>query len=215
MFRKIVYVIVSVSICLTIISDAEAKQGFYMGLGAAYNTIQGDFNGRSGLKSATDVIILPKIDNAVGVDVRAGYGINDAWAIEFNLMVSEHDGTWAAFHGDVNFVSFSVNGKYNFAPSDMTQPYILFGIGGNRLLIKKGSENTSTRAVDDATLSGPGIKAGVGLDQYISPHVSLTLGVLYRYVEYTEAKGANQSGTIDDGVDGSGVSFMLTTAYHF
>jgi len=215
MYKKIVYVIATVIIMFTVISEAEAKKGFYMGLGATYNTIDGKFNGSGGLKSDTDTIILPDIKNAFGVDILGGYGINDSWSIELNLMVSEHSGEWSGLTGDVDYASFSINGKYSFRSSDMTQPYLLFGISGNSLFIKNGSKNTATGEVGDATLSGAGVNFGAGIDTYITPHVSLTLGIMYRYVDYTEASGVDHSGTIDDGINGSGVSFLLTTAYHF
>ncbi len=215
MYRKIVFLLIAAVMVLTVISDAEAKKGFYMGLGVVYNTIDGDFNGSGVLQNGSDVIIVPDINDALGLDLRGGYGFTDAWAIELNFMISEHNGTWSNFKGDVNFVSFSINGKYSFLSSSMTQPYLLFGISGNSLFIEDGAESTVTGEIADATLSGPGINFGAGIDQYLSPNVSLSLGAMYRYVDYVDAEGVNQSGTIDDGLDGSGFSFLLTTAYHF
>lgn len=215
MYRKSLFLFFAAVMIFAIISEAEAKKGFYMGLGAAYNTIQGDFDGASGLQGGTEIIILPDIDNAVGIDLLAGFGINDSWAIELNLMSSGHSGTWAGLKGDVSYVSFSINGKYSFAPSNTIQPYLLFGISGNALLIENGATDTFTSEVADATLSGSGLNLGVGIDDYLSPNVSLTLGFLYRYVDYDEAEGVHQSGTIDDGINGSGFSLLLTTAYHF
>jgi opacity protein-like surface antigen len=214
MNRKIFFLIALVTM-LVAVSDAEAKKGFFLGLGTAYNTIQGDFNGSKGLSNGSDVIIVPDIDNAFGFDIQFGYGFTDAWAIELNLMGSTHSGTSGGFSGDVDYFSFSINGKYSFATSTSTQPYLLFGISGNSLVIEKGARNTFTGQVDDATLSGPGFNAGVGVDQYLSPNVSLNMGLLYRYVDYTDAEGVDNSGDIDDGLDGSGFSFLLTAVYHF
>lgn len=212
--KKLMPLITTVMIAL-VASQAEAKQGFYMGLGASYNTIRGDFDGSAGLDGGTEIIILPDADSAFGIDLLAGYGINDEWAIEFNFMSSEHNGTWAGLTGDLSFVSFSVNGKYSLAPADILQPYLLFGISVNALLIKDGAQDTFTLEVGDATLSGSGLNLGMGIDNYFSPNASLTLGFMYRFVDYTEADGLNQSGTIDDGVDGSGFSLLVTTAFHF
>jgi opacity protein-like surface antigen len=215
MSRKFVFFLIAVAMVLTGSSDAEAKKGFYLGLGATYNTIEGDFNDTGGLRNDSEIIILPDINNALGIDLRGGYGFSDAWAIELNLMISEHNGTWRNFKGDVNFVSFSINGKYSFPSAVTTKPFLLFGISGNSVFIQDGAENTATGEIADATLSGPGINLGAGIDQYLSPNVSLSLGVMYRYVEYVDAEGVDQSGTIDHGLDGSGISYLLTTAYHF
>lgn len=215
MHSKMIIVCVSVALSLAASHEAEAKRGFYLGLGAVYNTIDGDFTGTRGLQGGNDIIILPKIESGFGFDVRTGYGFNDQWAIELNLMSSRHDGAWAGLTGRVDYTSFSVNGKYTISPSDAVQPYVLIGFGHNELFIRDGAADTWTGEVTDATLSGPGAQLGIGIDAYLSAHVSLNIGFLYRYVEYTEAEGAHNSGTIDDGVDGSGVSGLVTMAYHF
>jgi opacity protein-like surface antigen len=215
MNKKILFSLITAVLVLAAFSEAEAKKGFYIGLGIAYNTIEGDFNGSGALRGGSEVIILPDINDAVGIDILGGYGINDQWAVELNLMSSGHRGSWAGLKGDVNYTSFSVNGKYSFRSSTVTQPYLLFGISGNSLFIKDGAKNTVTGEVGDATLSGPGLNFGAGIDAYLSQHVSLNLGILYRYVEYTDASGIDHSGSIDDRLDGSGFSFLFTTAYHF
>jgi len=200
---------------LIAVPHAEAKKGFYLGLGAAYNTIQGDFNGTSALQGGSEIIILPAIDNAVGVDLTVGIGITDAWAVELNWLGSDHTGTWAGLQGNVSFFSFSVNGKYNFQSSTTVQPYLLFGVSGNALQIYNGAQNTFTGQVGDATLSGTGFNLGAGVDHYLSPRLSLNLGVLYRYIAYNQADGIDNSGSISDTVNGSGYSFLLSTVYHF
>ena len=215
MRKKIVFLLITMVMALTMSSTAEAKKGFYMGLGTAYNSILGDFNGTAVLRGESEVIILPDVNNAFGIDLRAGYGINDQWAVELNLMSSEHSGTWEGIRGNLSYVSFSVNGKYSFTSSSTTQPYLLFGLSGNTLLIKDGATDISTGEVSDATLSGPGFNFGVGVEDYFTPNVSFNVSIMYRYVDYTSASGVNESGSIDDGISGSGLSFLLTTAYHF
>jgi opacity protein-like surface antigen len=215
MSRKIVFLLAAVVVVLAMVPVAEAKEGFYAGLGITYNTIEGDFNGSGDLRRDNELIIIPDIDNALGIDILGGYGINDRWSIELNLMSSGHRGAWGGVRKDVNYTSFSVNGKYSILSSGMTQPYLLFGISGNALRIKNGGENTLTGEIGDATLSGPGLNVGVGIDEYFTQHVSVDLGVMYRYVEYTDASGVDDSGRIDDRLNGSGFSFLLTAGYHF
>jgi opacity protein-like surface antigen len=215
MQRKIFFLLIAAFLMLAGVRDAEAKKGFYLGLGTAYNTIHGDFTGSDGLQGGNEIIILPQITSAFGIDILAGYGINDQWAIELNLMSSKHSGSWTNLSGDVSYTSFSVNGKYSFIPSDAVQPYLLFGISNNVLLIKGGAKDTATGKVSDAVLQGLGLDLGTGIDRYLSPHVSLNLGIMYRIVDYTWATGVERSGKIDKAVNGSGFSFLLTGAYHF
>jgi opacity protein-like surface antigen len=215
MKRAIVFSLAAVIVVLTMSPEAEAKKGFSIGLGAAYNTIQGDFDGMTGLQGGTEVIILPDVNNAVGIDILAAYGITDEWAIELNLMSSGHNGSWQGMTGDVSYTSFSINGKYSVPSPTAVHPYLLFGISNNVLLIKNGSADLFTGEVGDATLTGTGINLGTGIDYYFDPKVSLNLGIMYRYVDYTSAEGVHGSGTIEDGVSGNGFSFLVTTAYHF
>lgn len=214
MTGKFVFVAAAVMV-LAAVSNVEAKEGFFLGAGTAYNSIKGEFDGTGGLKNDTEVIILPSVDNAFGIDFCGGYGINDRWAVELNLMSSGHNGTWQGLTGKVSFTSFSINGKYTFSSSGAAQPYVLFGISNNRLLIKKGASVIATGEVDDAELTGIGFNLGTGVDVYVSPHVSLNPGIMLRYVEYTSAAGVHNSGTITDGIKGSGVSLLLTAVYHF
>jgi len=215
MYRKIVFLALAAVVLFTATPDAEAKKGFYLGLGAVYNTIEGDFSGSAGLEGGTEVIILPALDEAFGFDIRTGYGITDQWAVELNLMSSGHDGTWQGLTGKASYTSFSINCKYSLPGSDRVKPYLQFGISGNTLIIKKGASVISTGETADATLSGPGVNLGGGFDVYLNPRVSLNPGIMYRYVDYTDASGVHRSGTINERIDGSGISLVLTTAYHF
>ena len=214
MFRKTIFLI-AIVMTLSAALDAEAKQGFYIGIGTAYNTISGDFDGSSALQGANEVIGLPLIKNAFGIDLLAGWGINDAWAIELNLMASTHKGSGAGLNGDINYASFSINGKYNFLITHRAQPFIFFGLSSNTLLIKNGAIDLGTGQVADAKFSGSGFNLGFGLDAYFTPNLSLSPGLLYRYVDYTKATGVNNSGSISNGLNGSGFSLLLTLAYHF
>lgn len=215
MSNKTVSVIVFALILFGAAPSAEAKKGGYVGVGLVYNTIQGDFNGNAGLQLGTETIIVPDIHDAVGFDFRGGYGFTDAWALELNLMVSEHDGKWGGSSHDVSFVSFSINGKYSFAAETTVQPYLLFGISGNAVVIENGSEDIATGEIGDASLTGPGLNFGTGIDLFLNPNFSVNLGLLYRIVDYTDAEGVNESAAIDDELNGNGFSFLLTTAYHF
>lgn len=215
MIKKNVFPLLTLIMLLAVTTDASAKEGFYIAAGTTYNTIQGDFNGNSSLVGLTDEIIIPDIKSAFGLDISAGYGINDAVAFELDWTRTEHSGTWLGLTGDVTVTSISLNSKVNFRPDDVLQPYLLYGISHNELLIKKGAASTFTLVSGDAELSGIGYNLGAGIDNYFTPHISLSLSLMYHYIDYTEAEGLQESGKIDDGLNGSGFSFLLSTAYHF
>jgi opacity protein-like surface antigen len=214
MLKKLFFFVTVIAITMPLDAAAEAKAGFYMGVGAAYNTIQGDLDGKT-LEGGMEAIILPDINSALGLDVRAGYRINDTWSVEFNFLNSKHSGTWAGLKGDVGYFSYSINGKYSFSATDAVQPYLMIGISDNTLLIKKGAANLLTGETGDATLTGGGLNLGAGIDQDVGSHISVTIGLMYRYVDFTSAEGIHESGSIDQGLNGSGFSLVLSSAYHF
>jgi opacity protein-like surface antigen len=208
-------VLVAVLLVFGAVATATAKQGFYLGMGLPYNTIGGDFDGSSGLQGGNDIILQPKIDGAFGLAVMGGYRITPHWAVELDAIGSSHDGKWGQMTERVQYFSFSVNGKYYVGASQTTQPYFLLGISGNLLVVKDGSKDTLSGAVDDGTFSGAGVNVGTGVDEYVGQNVTVSLGALYRYVGYTDAQGVNTSGSIDKTVNGSGFTLLLSTAYHF
>jgi hypothetical protein len=214
MYKSVMYMFIAAFMIVSAASEADAGKGFYLGVGIPYNTIEGDFKGNSALEGGNEVIILPDIDGALGINVLMGYGFTRQWAIELNFLGSGHDGNWMGSAGNVDFFSFSINGKYNFPSSGATQPYLLFGISGNSLNIQDGSQNLWTGEIGDATLSGPGFNLGGGVEHYFRK-MSLRLGVTYRFVDYTDAEGVSNSGGIEDSLDGSGFTVMVSTAYHF
>jgi len=77
MFQKIVFLLIAAITPLAISLDADANQGFYVGLGTAFNTIQGDFNGSSVLQGGSSIIAIPDIDNAFGIDIYTGSELNE------------------------------------------------------------------------------------------------------------------------------------------
>ena len=194
---------------------AEAREGFYVGLGTSYETIGGEFDGSVGVLEGFRVLHLPEIDNAFGVDLRAGYRTPEAWAVELELMRTVHKGTWIGQQEDVMHDSFSINAKYSFREKAVVQPFLLLGFSLNRLVVERGAADVFTGATGDARLTGPGLNLGFGADTYLGRHVSLGLGFTYRHVEYAERQNNDQKKKINNRLNGSGFGIGLNVAYHF
>lgn len=217
--KKTIYLI-PVIICFLLgsISTAAAKQGFYIGIGVPYSTIDGDFDGSSVVHSGPDgnwIDYLPEMDGAFGINVQGGFGISEHWAVEFNIIRSGHDWKWQAESDKADYYTFSMSGKYNFSVSQTKQTYILLGISHNELEINNGSTDLGTGQVDDGRLSGPGINIGAGIDQYLGRHICVTLGLMYRFINYNSVHGAGSGFLRAATIKGSGFTFLLGTAYHF
>jgi len=191
-----------------------AKEGFFLGLNIPYTTIEGDFDGSSSLVGTQDAIATPRIKGAFGVGMVAGVGIGESFEIQLDISDTVHNAEWAGFHGDAEHRTVGLHLKHSFLTTETIQPFITYGITYDELIIKDGSVNTSGR-IDDATFTGLGLDFGIGGDHYFNPRLSVGGTLMYHYVEYDQAKGVDESGKIDNKVNGSGLGIILNAAVHF
>ncbi|MBI3609112.1 MAG: porin family protein [Nitrospirae bacterium] len=193
----------------------SAEEGFYIGLGFPYNTIWGGFDGNSTVAESGNVIYVPKIDGALGWGILLGYGVNPEASFELSYLASNHNAKWTGARGDVDYTVLNFDLKYGFNTSRPTQPYILFGINIDTLVVKNGSFSAVLSKAGDATYTGTGLNLGLGMDHYFNPKVSTGVGLTYRIVEYDHAKGISNSGQLKNFLNGNGFGLILDGAYHF
>lgn len=216
MTRRLTYIAILCGLLIWgINSEALAKQGFYMGLGIPYNTIGGDFDGKSSLIGANDLIILPEIDGGIGFGILLGYGFTKDMALELSYFGTSHNAEFLGGRGDVDYNVLNLDLKFSFLTEQPTQPYLLFGLGLNEIVVKDGSVNFFTGQVGDGTFTGGSFNLGAGVDHYFTPNISLGAGLIYRIVRYDEAEGVTDSGSINDKLNGDGFGLVISTAYHF
>lgn len=190
-----------------------AKSGFYIGLNVPYNTIGGDFDGKRIMVSIDDLILVPKIDSNFGWGVTLGTR-SEKGAIELNYVRSKHDGTWMGLKGESVFNMVSVDFKGFFLTDKPIQPFLLYGIGYSRLVVKDGSVNEKGD-VGDGTFSGLGANLGAGLAYYIHPRFSVHGGIIYRAILYFIGEGVKSYGTFDENLYGGGLSGNIGVTYTF
>lgn len=216
MMKKLISaVLFSAVLVFGMTTAALAKEGFYLGAGLSYNTIGGDFDGESVLSQGSEVVVVPEIDSAAGLALLVGYNFTPGFGIEASYYASKHDITWMGASGEAAFGTLNLDLKFNFAASQPTQPYVLVGIGSNVVIVEDGAFDLFTGEVDDATYTGVGFNAGIGVESYLSSNFSVRAGATYRFVEYDKAKGLDEEGDIEDPLKGSGLSAALMAAYHF
>jgi opacity protein-like surface antigen len=192
---------------------AWAKRGFFAGLEAPYTMMWGDLNGEKALVGSKDTILLPDIDGGLGYGLFVGMGVSETASWEISFMQTFHDGRWKGLKADVHYFMIDANGKLYFRTGRALRPYGLAGFGLHIVDIHNGSTNGSD--VGDGLLTGTAFNLGAGADYYLRPEVSIGGAAVLRYVLFRNARGVKSSGTIDDYIDGYGVSFILNTAYHF
>lgn len=191
-----------------------AKKGFYVGVTVPYNTIGGDFDGETALIAPGEVILVPKVESNYGWGILIG-GRGPSSAIELSYLRSTHDVTWLGAKGEADYNMVNLDFKGFFLADKPTQPYLLLGLCFPWLVVKDASADVYGD-VGDATFKGIGLNLGGGLAYYLHPKVSISGGVIYRWISYGSAEGV--SGTdrdMEDRLGGSGLNFNVMTTFTF
>lgn len=209
----------AVGACCLAFSPLSSANSFYLGLGAAYRTVDGDFEGNSAIPAMTssDVILLPKIDGAWGGTLFGGYSFTSRWAIEVGYTKTKHDATFGTRKLTADYHSLDIDFKYHFLDdTHAVRPYGLFGLNIDVLNVKDGTRAGSFGpTIGDAKYIGSGLNLGLGVDYFVTEHVSTGLGATYRFVQYSSAESPNTSGGLTENVSGDGYAVNLNVAYHF
>jgi len=189
------------------------KEGVYVGITIPYNTISGDFDGNSLLASATEIIVIPKIESGMGFGALVGMRFKKG-ALELSYQNSAHDATWLGAKGTVAYNAIDIDFKIYPSTESQIQPFLLFGMGIPWLVVHDGAATFS--AVGDATLRGFGFNIGGGVSYYFDPRICVNGGVIYRWINYSTATGVSGvTNTIQDGLGGSGLSFKFGVTFSF
>jgi hypothetical protein len=195
-----------------------AKQGFYLGVTGNYNTIGGDFDGKTVEGSFNEVVAVPKVDDALGVGIVLGYRAQKG-AIELSYVRSQHDTTFLGYPlGDATYNTINVDGKYFFNSDQPLQPFLLLGMCFPWLKVKNSSvssEDFETLQSGDATFYGIGLNLGTGIAYYLNPRVAITGGITYRLNAYTGISGEVTSGKLDENLFGGGANINFGITYTF
>lgn len=189
------------------------KEGMYVGFNLTYNTIGGDFDGQSALVSATEIIIIPKVESSMGFGALLGVRFKKG-ALELSYQRSEHDATWLGAKGTAAYNAIDLDFKIYPSAESQIQPYLLFGMGIPWLVVHDGAA-TATE-VGDGTLIGFGFNIGGGIAYYLQPTICVNGGVIYRWISYSTATGVSGvSNTIQDGLGGSGLTLKAGITFTF
>ncbi len=189
------------------------KEGVYVGFNLTFNTISGDFDGNSLLASATEIILIPKVESSVGFGALVGMRFKKG-ALELSYQKSEHDATWLGTKGTVAYNAIDIDFKIYPSVESQMQPYLLLGMGIPWLVVHDGAATFA--AVGDATLRGLGFNIGGGISYYLQPTICVNGGVIYRWISYSTATGVSGvSNTIQDGLGGSGLTLKAGVTFSF
>jgi opacity protein-like surface antigen len=176
----------SLLLLMLLVPAAAYAEGFYLGLGATWSSENFDYEGE------TDFEL--DIDDAYGINARAGYAFSPHVALELNA-------DWVNFEldgferevgfggnlqvdGDIEIFTLMPAVKFSMATGAL-RPYALFGLGWMRADYSIDAEYElgdfdTERSSDSEDKDDIASKAGGGLEFYFNPNFSL--GVEYTYV---------------------------------
>jgi len=110
-------------------------------------------------------------------------------AFELSYLSSTHDVTFLGAKGEADYNMVNLGFKYFFSADKRFQPNLLFGLCVPRLVVKDGSSDGTVGG--DATFNGFGLNIGSGIAYYFNPRVSISGGVIYRWISYGSAEGVS------------------------
>lgn len=194
-------------------SSVNATEGIYFGLMADRTAIGGDFKGTSGLVSPNDVILLPEIEQGLGLGFILGMKIGPSLGFEISYLSSDRDAVWRSIPFNVEYSVLNLDILYYLKSGIPVEVYGILGMAVPDILVKRGSVGNNSQ-IGDVTYSGIGFNFGAGLDYYLNKNFSLGARLVYHSVDYNYAEGIATEGSIKNEIGGSGIGLMVNAIYH-
>ena len=196
-----------------------AKDGFFIGYFFTDNSITGDFDRKTVLTSSTEIVLVPKVESGQGSDFVLGVR-EKAVTYEFHYMSSKHDVTFLDAKGEAEYSAWSLDIKGYFLSKKRFQPFIGIGLIFPDLKVKDaGATSTSSGEImsGDATfISGPAVNWSGGIAVFISPRVSVQLGVTYHNFDIKSVKGASGiTRQLKDKINASSTKYLAGLTFTF
>lgn len=199
---------------------------------------KGEFTGTHYSSSQTpfyEVDLIPSIDQNFGYGFLIGHR-EEVWAAEVSYWDSNHTATFGpgtvgsnsgqsvTFSGTYQttavYHSVNVDFKRYFLSELQLQPFINLGVSFPWIVVSDAAMDASGDKAS-LTLAGLGLNLGVGVEYYVSPSLSFTVGAFQRWASFDEYKGFNTqynalaqygAGSSDEG---SGLNFTIGTSVGF
>lgn len=197
---------------------ANAHPGFYIGLGGAQQTVNGDMNGKH---AYTDPSGAPMFGdgklsaNGSGGALEIGYGFGSHFAIEYLEAATLHDSKNTALgtSGAASFTSQMIGGKYIAPISRHLESFLRggYGIYDAQFL----SFNSNAGNFSKATFHGTGSAVGAGLE-VIFTKLGIELGYTQHNYDFDRAKpqGSRELGLHKD-LTGTASTTDVMVNWHF
>lgn len=175
----------SLAVLVGMALPAMAKQGFYIGIGAAQQKVSGDLDGSHSYSdpSGSPIFVDGELDGgAIGLAFQAGYGFNENFALEYRYAQTAHKAKSDVVNAesDAKFTSQMYGAKLSTSMGKRAELFLRGGYGvydvdyddfsrSGPLLTTKGSVN----------FHGTGTVLGLGFEIFFQE-----LGVEFGYTQH-------------------------------
>ncbi len=189
----------------------QSVPNVYLGAGGSYSAyLAGDFNGEEYYSSGDDFLLpvyLP--EGGFGWEIEAGYqnekglsfemGVSQTYHKAFWQAASDFEEIWILSPGEkidarLSISIFYIDIKQNLLLGSRLQPYWRGGVGFSSASSDKGYVELNNNS--KGGFSGVSMRAGLGLETFLTPQISLAVDCVYQFGMFSSAEWDGGSASI-------------------
>jgi hypothetical protein len=210
----------ALAVVATLAASAQARPGFYLGIGAAQQSVKGDLDGtHTYLASSTGPGFGDgELDSgSIGLAATVGYGLNRFLALEYLYADTQHKATnpGGGKSSDAQFTSQLIGARLTAPFSQRVEGFLRAGYGIYDVAIDDHSVNLTTGSVGKVAFHGTGTGLGIGLEFMFN---ELGIGVGYTQHNYkidrAKPDGSKEVGLPSD-LTGTATTTDVMFTWHF
>lgn len=177
--------------------------------------IGGDFDGNGVYRNGTSVILVPEIDPTWGFGIGGGIKARVqqvAIGVDVALSGASHDTTFSGAKGKAKSFFGDIDLKLFFNPTSKLQPFLLTGLSFSSIAFEDAYFSASE--IKNATYSGSGLHAGLGLNYYITPRISIEGLLRHRWLTFDQVDHGDRL-SLNPELNAGALEISFGAAYHF
>lgn len=198
--------------------QAWAKPGFYFGIGAAEQTLGGDFDGTRAFSdpSGSPTFIAGKMGAGSGTAAQIGYGFGRHFGLEYFTADTQHKATSTLTpnRSNAEFVSQVIGARFSAPFSERFEGFVRVGYGLYEMDFNNYSKNAQN-VTGKVAFTGTGTAVGAGFEIFFQ---ELGIGLGYTEHNYTVAQAKPAGGRslgLSPALTGSASTTDLMFSIHF
>jgi hypothetical protein len=211
----------ALALVTTLAASAQARPGFYVGIGGAQQSVKGDLDGTHTYAdpSGTPAFAEGKLDSGnVGLTAQIGYGFNRFFGLEYMLAETQHQAKNEVINesSDATFKSQVLGARLTAPFGQRVEGFLRAGYGIYDVTYKKFAATGATLSSrGDVVFSGTGTALGVGLEFFFQ-ELGIGIGMTQHNYKVDRAKpdGGKELGLKSD-LSGAATTADVMFSYHF